>query len=198
MCCRILNIKGPDIRSEYSHPLLQEVESRIDDFRDKEGDKISYEEFDNIIADVSKNDPTDRDLLSTLSFENFINTESSTTESQDRGTQLEVAESYGMFPDYTFVLNRVTMGDEWWVSYDPFVHESVEELFNDILNEELALTIGEALLEHEASFDETSNIVPRLALFVLKVCVPCREESKYQNSVYCIERAWAESGILES
>ena len=50
---RILKLKNPELRSEFTHALLRSVEDYIDDFRDTNGDNISYEELDGIIQKVS-------------------------------------------------------------------------------------------------------------------------------------------------
>ena len=63
MSDRILKLKNPELRSEYTHALLKSVEDSIDDFRDTNGDNISYEELDHIIEQVSTaSDEVDREL----------------------------------------------------------------------------------------------------------------------------------------
>lgn len=193
---RILKLKNPELRSEYTHELLKSVEDSIDDFRDANGDNISYEELDTIIQQVSTtSDEADRALLRELSFENFIDPQENETFQEME--KLEYGESSGDFPDYRKVLAKISiLGDEWWAAYDRFVHDSIEELFTDVLDSSLSISIGAALNKHEESFDEDGNLAPRIALYVLKTCVPCREDSNYQNSIFRIESEWCEHGIL--
>lgn len=188
---RILKLKSPELRSEYTHALLKSVEDSLDDFRDSYGDNISYEELDDIINKVSNE--TDRDLLRELAFENFIDS----TEIENLSEGLDYGQSSGDFPEYKEVLSKICiLGDDCWTSYDRFVHDSIAELFSDVLNSSLSIAIGTAIVDHEESFGEEGNLTPRVALFVLKTCVPCRENSKYQNSLYRIESEWSEHGIL--
>mgnify|MGYP001161226022 FL=1 len=193
---RILKLKNPELRSEYTHALLKSVEDSIDDFRDANGDNISYEELDNIIQKVSTtSDEVDGELLRELTFENFIDPQENEP-LQDR-EELEYGASSGDFPDYNDVLTKISiLGDEWWATYDRFVHDSIAELFSDVLDSSLSVAIGAALTKHEESFDEEGSLAPRVALYVLKTCVPCREDSNYQNSLFRIESEWCEHGIL--
>ena len=200
MAARVLRIKDPSLRSEYTHPLLQRVEDLVDDFRDSNGDAISYEEMDDIVRKASSGgcdgEVGDGELLRELSFDNFVELDGPVEDGPVEGG-LEYGPSSGAFPEYRQILPAISkLGDEWWASYDQFVHDAVSELFCDVCDESLAAAVGGALKMHEESFDETGDLVPRLALFVLKTCVPCREDSEYQNSVYRIESLWAGHGIL--
>lgn len=197
MSDRILKLKNPELRSDYTHALLKSVEDSIDDFRDTNGDNISYEELDGIIQQASTtSDEVDRELLRELAFENFIE-DPQQNEPLQGGGELEYGASSGDFPDYKDVLSKISiLGDEWWATYDRFVHDSIAELFNDVLDSSLSVAIGAALTKHEESFDEEGSLAPRVALYVLKTCVPCREDSCYQNSLFRIESEWCEHGIL--
>lgn len=192
---RILKLKNPELRSEYTHTLIKSVEDSIDEFRDNNGDNISYEELDAIIEQVSMTcKEEDRELLRELTFENFIQQENDPLQHR---AELEYGESSGDFPDYKEVLSKISiLGDEWWATYDRFVHDSITNLFNDVLDSSLSIAIGAALTDHERSFDEEGSLAPRVALYVLKTCAPCREDSNYQNSLFRIQSEWCEHGIL--
>ena len=56
-------------------------------------------------------------------------------------------------------------------TYDRFVHDSIAELFNDVLDSSLSIAIGAALTRHEESFDEEGSLsTSRCVIRIENVC----------------------------
>lgn len=194
-----MRVKDPSLRSCYSHPLLSEIESDIDDHRDAKGHTISSDEFRSIVAKYQERATGESELLYELAHENFIDDEDDAGDQADDGDdgdeQFEGCDERD-FPPYRTILDRLgSVSDEMWEAYDKETHQLCRALCCNITDRERVTELGTQVVVHQVSFDEETSVCLHTILFVLKTIVPYRSNSKYQNSVKRAE-TWLQQALL--
>ena len=174
-----MRVKDPSIRAEYSHPLLNEIESEIDDHRDQKGSIISEREFDVILQRYQERVPVEeQSLLYDLARENFVE-EDPNDVNPGRFSGVDMRP----FPCYQEVLKALERHEEMWTCYDKDVHELAVRMADALLEHDLVIEVGTEIALHQMTFDEDTTECLLTILFVLKTIVPYRDTSSWQMSV---------------